>query len=393
MVIKIVLFISNTREDLIDNVINKNFLMVEKIKSNNLNNFVINNGKSLSHATHLIIDLSSLNDNENEMVNSINTLNNLYTEMRVIIIADSERVPKELLIRLFDKGIYNIITTFSNEELERCISVGKTCDEVKEFLVERPDLSSEDKRKEFENLKKYQKEELYDSEEKEEKKIEVILPNKDFRKYKPYISVAVCGSESHVGTTHNALLITKFLHDIGFKVCYLEANEVQKIFYLKSFYTQNSNFNERKNLLQCFGIDIYSGFNISDVMSQNYDFYVFDLGALTETKLVSFLTKDVRIVVSGSKPWELAFLNESINLIGTKNTVNFLLNLSIKSEEMKIRSFMENLRASTFFTEYVESPFKSGVNVNIYKNVFKEYIMQEEKEVIRKRKSIFKFKK
>lgn len=383
---KIVLFISDTRENLIDNVINKNFLMLEKIKSNNLTNFVTSNGKSLSHATHLIIDVTSLNDNENEVMSSINMLSKIYIEMRIIVIADSENISKDLLRRIFDKEIYNIITTFTEDELEKCIVTGKTAEEANEFFVERPDLSN----KEIE----YKKEEQVSDDEQEVTK-KAILPNKEFRKYKPYISVAVCGSEPHIGTTHNALLITKFLHDIGFKVCYLEANEVQKIFYLKSFYSQNSNFNERKNLLQCFGIDIYSGFNISDVMSQNYDFYIFDLGVLTETKLVSFLTKDVRIIVSGTKPWELAFLNESINLIGTKNTVNFFLNLSIESEETKIRSFMENLHASTFFTEYATNPFKGGVNLNIYKNVFKEYILQSEKQVVveKRKKSIFNFKK
>lgn len=387
--IKIVIFIYNIRENLIDQVVDKNYLMIQKINTNNLTNFVVSSIKSLNHASHFVIDMTSLNDNNDEIVNSVNKLNTLYSEKKIVIIADDEKISKDLLRRIYNLGVYNIITNATYEELEYCILKGRTAEESKEFLIERPNLLSE--KNEVKTLDKQQNNQS-EYFEKVEEKIEVILPNKDFRKYKPYITVAICGAESHVGATHNALLITKFLNKIGFKTCYLEANEVQKIFFLKSMYPQNSNFNERKSLMQCFGIDIYSGFNISKVMEENYDFYVFDLGVLVESKLTSFLTKDIKIIVSGAKAWELKSLSDVVELIGNKNMVSLFLNLSVKGEQTKLQNLIETGENNLFFPKYIPNPFTEGVNIDIYKNVFKEYILQEEIDKTKKKKGIFNFK-
>ena len=357
--------------------------------------FVINNGQNLTHATHLIIDLSASNDTHDEIINAMNTLNKLYLQMRIIVLADSEKTSVELLRRMYDKGVYDIVRDIGSE-LEKCVLKGKTAEEAKEFFVERPNLREERSQKEIasqitKNEVILKEKELHSS---EKKIIEKILPNKDFRKYKPYLSIAVCGTESHVGTTHNALLITKFLTDIDFKTCYLEADGNQKIFYLKSFYPQNSNYSAQKSLLKCFGIDIFSGFSISSVMAYQYDFYVFDLGALTEEKLTSFMTKDIRIIVSGSRAWELMELKKTMELVGEKNTVYYLLNHAMKEEESKLLDFMGTLQSFVSFTEYVGNPFQGNVNMDIYKKIFSDYITVEEKKEVQvaKKKGFLRFK-
>lgn len=392
------MYISNSRPELVNSIADKHYLPIQNINASNLNVFVINNSKNLTHATHLIIDLSAINDTHDEIINAVNMLNKLYSQMRIIALADSDKTSMELLRRMYDKGVYDIVKDIDNE-LEKSILKGKSAEEAKEFFVERPNLSDEKNQKEIETkilrnesiLK--EKELQANIQDEKQKTLEEILPNKDFRKYKPYINVAICGTESHVGATHNALLITKFLTDIGFKTCYLEANQSQKIFYLQSFYPQNSNFSLQKSLLKCFGIDIFSGFSISSVMAYKYDFYVFDLGVLTEEKLTSFMTKDIRIIVSGSKAWELTELRKTMELVGEKNTIYYLLNHFIKGEESKLLSFMGNLKDLAFFAEYTESPFKGGVNVDIYKKIFEEYLILEEKREIpmAKKKGFFKF--
>lgn len=377
---------------MLDDAVNKHFLMIQKVKTNNLWNYVLQNSGGLTSITHLVIDLSGLNDNDDEIIESINKLGRLYSdEMRIIVLADSVALKTErwdLLRRIFEKGVYNIVSEASPMELEKCLTVGKTRYEVMEFFVERPDLSTDDKQRELagrlkdERQRALLEEQRRQDEERAEQAIkrEQFLPNKDFRKYKPCVSVAVCGAEPHIGATHNALLITKFLKDTGFSACYLEANENQKIFSIKSLYPQSSSFNERRYLLQCFGVDIYSGFNISEVMAHNYDFYVFDLGVLTQDKMMSFLTKDIQILVGGARPWEITILQEAAKKIGAKKQTYFFLNHLIFGEEERLCSLMPDLRRQIFFPEHVPSPFTSGVNRSIYKIVFKEYLLQQVNE-------------
>ena len=203
-----------------DAVVNSNFLMIQKIKANNLNNFVVENSKSLSHATHFVIDLTGLNDNNDEMIASINILKRIYLDMRIIVLADSDSIKeqnRDLLRRIFEKDIFDIITELTEAELEKSILTGKTADEASGFFVARPNLQSDEKRKELEqqnialeqqNLLEEQAR-LEEDRQEQERRRKLILPNKDFRKYKPYVSVALCGTEPHVGTTHNTSLIPK----------------------------------------------------------------------------------------------------------------------------------------------------------------------------------------
>ena len=394
----IVICIGESHEKLIDHLCNKHFLMMEKVRGNNLHNFVSASVKSFSNITHLIVDLTYINDNQDEIVNAVSRLQTLYADMRIIVLADVEQTNKDLLRRIFSKGVYDILVSVTEETLEKSMLVGKTKAEASEFFVERPDLTNKTARTEVdvaqqEAARKMQAEQQARHEEavrEQLQKREQILPDKRFRKYKPYITVAVCGAEPHVGATHHALQMSKFLNMIGFKACYLEANETQKIFYLKSLYPQNSNFSDRKNLLQCFGVDIYSGFNISDVIAENYDIYVFDFGVITEMKLTSFLTKDLSVIVSGVKAWELNQLRNAMELLGTKKTVSYLLNFAIKDEEAKIRQFMSSLSPHAFFSAYEPNSFKGGVNIEIYKNIFKEYLIKHEEVLPQtKRRGLF----
>ena len=376
--------------------------MAQKIKHNNLNNFVLDNGGSLSHATHLIVDLSGLTDNYDEIISAINTLRRVYADTRLIVLADDEKIKQgnhDLLRRIFEKGIYDIITDTSDEQLENAVLWGKTKEDATAFFVERPNLCDDKRKTPDAPIHEAQA----NAEEQAKRnpaqhtapvcKREIILPDKSFRKYKPYVSVAVCGVEPHIGATHHALLITKFLGNIGFRACYLEANDSRKINLLQPFYPANSNANSRKNLLQCFGVDIYAGFDIGKVMAENYDFYVFDLGVLTGPKLTSFLTKDIRVLVGGARAWEIGALGESIKLIGAKNMTNIFLNFLINGEETKIYAVAEHLRDYVFFPEYVPNAFAGNVNLPIYKRVFQEYIVRDERVAVKEKAKRGLFKK
>ena len=372
--VKIVLYLSQARPDLIDNIVNKSFMECEKVQTNNLSNFVTSS-KNLSHATHLIIDLTGLVDNNDEIISALNMLKRIYAEMRIIVIADSEKLMadnKDLLRRIFNKGIYDIITAVSDEEIHNSIMFGISENQAKKLFETQ---SEKEALQETPLSKKILSEEQVFIEEKSET---LIQPNKSFREYKKHLTIAVCSAQPHAGATHVAIQITKFLNDIGFKAAYLEAQEKRSILYLKSLYPQRCNANERKSLLQCFGVPLYSGFKISEVLSYDYDFFIFDLGTLTKDILTSFLTKDIQILIGGSKAWELAEIAEAVKLIGERNSINIFLNHVIPNDKNRLFDFMEGLRSYTYFMEYSPNPFQSGVNLETYKKVFSKYLTTTE---------------
>jgi hypothetical protein len=338
---------------------------------------------TLSHVKFFIIDLQSLNDKPDEIKDSLNKLKMLNDEMRIIIIADDEKskdTNRDLLRRIFDLKIYNIITEFSESELEHCITKGKTEEEAKEFFLPRPKLETDEQRKEYEKAvtPQTQQAEVPEETAPEEPSI-ILLPNKDFRKKsgKENISVAVCAAEPHAGATHNALLMARFLKDLGFRVCYLEANASdRKIFFAQRFY--QNNFIVNKHLLQIRGLDLYSEFNMATVMDCDYDFYIFDFGVFNDSNSLGFLTKDIRVIVSGAKPWELKNLSEPAKLIGPKVDVHFLLNNAAPGMESTIKEFMGPLASKAYFAEHVPDPFGRGKDETAFKQIFKDYIIVQE---------------
>lgn len=59
------------------------------------------------------------------------------------------------------------------------------------------------------------------------------------------------------------------------------------------------------NLLVYRGIDLYSKNSSIEAMNYGYDFYIYDLGVLSEQNIDNFTSKDVKILVGGLKYWEM----------------------------------------------------------------------------------------
>ena len=202
---------------------------------------------------------------------------------------------------------------------------------------------------------------------------EKITANKDFKKHKQFITVAVCATEPHMGATHQALLMAKFLSVIGFKVCYLEASERRNILYLARAYPVNAN--ERKHLLQFEAVDMYFDFKLPEVIGAGYDFYIFDLGRFSEIEAASFLTKDIKIIVGGAKAWEMPAYTAVFDAVEGCRDIQFILNHAPPAEARSIRELMGGWK--THFSEYAPYPFATGVNLDIYKDIFKDYLTIE----------------
>jgi len=352
-----IVYISELRPDFLDDICDKLYLIVSKIKETNLKRLIIGNAADFSHASMLVVDLSCLKNTTDEIIETIGAFQSMYSETRIVVIADREQPNSPIFARLYDMGVYDIVVNLNDDILKKCLTVGMTKEDVIAYKVEKPNLTS--------NAVK----------EKPETPaimptVEKIMANMDFKKHKQFVTVAVCGTEPHIGATHNALLLAKFLNNIGFKVCYLEANERRNILYIAKIY--NVNANEQKHMLQFEGIDMYFDFKLPDVIVAGYDFYIFDLGRFSEIELTSFLTKDMKIIIGGTKAWEMPAYSTVFDTIDGNRDIRFIMTHAPPSEFDMIRELMESWKI--YFSEYAPYPFSTGVNLDIYKDIFKDYI-------------------
>ncbi len=376
-----VLYISELRPDLLDDICGELFLIMDKIQKNELKKFIVGNGANFEYVSHFVIDLSSVNDDKNEILEAVCVLRSMYKSKRIIIIADKEPSNSILLSQLVEKGVYDIAVDLTNDELKKCLLTGKTKEEAAIFSMAKPDLTGQLVKKEIpkqEALKVSTKQQEVESPKKKVAIEEKILADRSFRRNKPFVAVSICSTQPHMGATHQALLITKFLNTIGFKACYLEANPRRNILNVANTYSVNAN--EKNKMLQYDGVDMYFDFKLKDVIAVGYDFYILDFGNFAEVEATSFLTKDIKIFVGGGKPWEMAVYKTIFDSIGSGLNINFILNFVHQKEIQRIKEFMGEHRKNTYISEYVPYPYEKDVNIQIYKEIFRDYISVEKSE-------------
>ena len=347
-----IFYVSEKRPELLDAVCDKLYLAVTKIHNTHIKNLVIGNAAAFTVASRFVIDLSSVKDTPDEIIEAIEALRSLNSSARVIVIADGESPGSSLINKLLNMGIYDIVLEPNQASLKKSLTTGYAKDEAIINCAYVPAPAVESLPQPVPGIR------------------EIYKANRNFKKRKPYVTIAICAAEPHIGATHQALLMAKFLTYIGFRVCYLEANRRRKIVYLANIYPINAN--ERKHLIQYEGIDIYFDFNTPEVVDMGYDFFIYDMGRLNEMDANSFTTKDLRFIVGGVKAWEIPSYNAVLGMAGAEKSFSFILNHAPASEMAMIRDMMSGFKL--YFSDYAPYPFEFGVNLRAYKEIFKEYL-------------------
>lgn len=171
--------------------------------------------------------------------------------------------------------------------------------------------------------------------------------------------IGITGVCQRMGTTTAAIQLVKHLQIKGYKACYIEVNLTG--FVEKQLeYFAGTEEDAVIGRVTYESVDMYYKQEfLQEVLRQDYDFFIFDYGAYSERGFnkTSFLEKDIRIFVAGSKAQEMRYTNEII-----KNEyytdVYYLFNFISEKEKPDIIEFMEEKEGRTFFTVYTPDQFE-----------------------------------
>ena len=134
---------------------------------------------------------------------------------------------------------------------------------------------------------------------------------------------------------------------------------------------------------------------IADILSKNYDYYIYDFGCISDKDftLVQFLEKDIKIAVCGSKANELPQIQTVLELLGNAST-EYIFSFTSENDQADIIELMEDKRKHTYFTGYIPDPFSyAPCSEPIFKAVIKPDKPKNQPDTKKHRFSLFAWKK
>lgn len=179
--------------------------------------------------------------------------------------------------------------------------------------------------------------------------------------------IAIVGACKRIGTTTQAIQIIKYLSLLGLKAAYVEMNGNRYVERLKELYgIEMSDEEQQQGKVTYQGVDMfYKQEKIAAILKLDYDYYIYDFGAFTDTNfnLINFLEKDISIIVGGAKPNEM----DSISALISKTIINdvfYIFSFSHSSEHEDILELMEEKAERTAFAIYSPDPFLYSAESN-----------------------------
>lgn len=170
--------------------------------------------------------------------------------------------------------------------------------------------------------------------------------------------IGVTGVCRRIGTTTVAVQIVKYLQMKGYKACYIEVNETGFVLdHGRNFISVHDEYLGRVTYEH---VDMfYKQENLQEILKQEYDYFVFDYGAYSEKGFnkTSFLEKDIRIFVAGSKASEMKY-TQGVLQNEYYTDVLYLFNFISEREKPDLLEYMEEKADVTYFTVYSPDQFE-----------------------------------
>lgn len=286
------------------------------------------NLNGLSGVDCLILDTSVCINTDAELLDALEMIRTMYDTIRIIVFAPYRATGDRFLTSCLNMGIMNIINSDDfneiREELKYCVVKGKTYREAVKYKEGHPE--------------------------------KVVVKRAKRAVNKRMIGVA--GSESNIGTTHSIIVLANYFRKKGFMVSVAEVNDSG------AFQTICQEFGEsmfEEGYFTMNGIDFYPDVDeekLQDVQKRSYNVILLDFGAYSVDNRDAFERCEDKIIIAGSKPWELEAVNH-IFANASKDVLMkyvFCFNFTQEKDYQAIRSGMGELE-SVHFLNYSEDPF------------------------------------
>lgn len=331
----VIYFSGSTFNQVINEVVNSTNALIFPPEVSNEIDFQKNIKQNISKyedVDTLILDESACKNTEEELLTSLEMIRTLYDHMKIIVFAPYRETGDGFLTKCFNMGILNIINTSDfleiRRELEHCLVEGKTYRESVKY--------------------------------KDEKKEKVIVKHEIRRTVNKRL-IGVAGVESNIGVTHNAIVLANFFRKNGFMVALVEMNAS------RAFDGICESFGEKKFQEGYFtlnGIDFFANCNpvkLPSVMEHSYNVILIDFGTYENCDRIAFERCEDRLIIAGSKPWELEATDKVFELASKDVLIKyvFCFNFTQKSDYQSIRDGMGDIE-NVHFLEFTEDPFASS---------------------------------
>lgn len=336
-----------------------NFEFVTNIKDIKL--FVNTEIKKLEHIKFFVIDLDCLDNTDKEIYDSICGMRYM-TKAKILIVALGRTTGDSLVNALRERNVCKLILSKDEEqvqkEIESCLSGTETKEAAPQKVFAEKTINPiapPVKPRTVESVKK-------------------VIPAAS----KSMITIGVCGIEPHVGTTHHAMTITAFLTKQGKKACYLESNIHGDIQKMLDIYAGSKNSVREDGSILWKGITIYHNYSFLDVLGEGYQFYIYDYGACRDITSQEFAANDIKLLVSGGKPWEFYNYNKVINSIGLIPELYTIMNFSVPKQQSML--FLDEYKEQTYYAEYAPDILEDKTNYHIYESILSRFLDKSVKE-------------
>lgn len=251
-------------------------LFVKKyVGSYGLKDFLGKSIQRLGHVDTIVIDITCLTDNEEQIVNAVETFKS-YSKIKVVFYMAEQN--ESLVHNLIGLGIFNIITQTEVEALKEEIKMCLFGSMLEGYIKRKIGLLCDD----------VQEREL------------------DFKERQ--ITIGVVGTQHRVGTTTIAMQFASYLQSIGGNVSYIEANDSGHLKLIAEYYKMQQNGDGY----------FYNGIAYESINSMNetvFDFMIYDLGVLNSKTVKGFINCDIKIVCGGKKPHELPNFEKGVMML------------------------------------------------------------------------------
>ena len=199
--------------------------------------------------------------------------------------------------------------------------------------------------------------------------------------------IGIAGAESNIGTTHNAIVLANFFRKKGFMTALAECNHSGAFEAVCDSY-EESKFEEGYFTMN--GIDIYPNVDekkMQTIQERSYNVIISDFGVFCEENKDAFERCEDRMIIAGSKPWEMEALNRifeqaSSDVLGK---YIFCFNFTHERDYEAIREGMGELK-NVYFLKYLEEPFAESDFAEgeiIFADILPEKLQEEEKKGLR----------